>query len=817
MEDNKMPSSAETGLPNDAEINSFLTAPGSQPAQPTVEPQQPMPDEQELQSFLGDEYTPGPEESALEQGKTFLEGAAEGVAGPLATGAETALGISTPEKMLKRREANPGMHALGQGAGLAGSMFTGVGEGALMAKAAEAVIPRVAGESIAKAVASNAGRAAIENMAFQAGDETSKMILRDPAQSAQTAIADIGLSGLLGGAIGGALGGVSGLWRAAQGNKAGQLVSDFRGRIAEHINNPDPHAALTEELQDLYSSTTSHADEVYGPAGLKAQEIAKVIPPMSEKIADQSMKHIDTFRDTISKMEAKPSLYPPRLAEKLKGDVDAYLTVAANPNVTSAELFNATQDLKQATQAYAKFDKFVKPVDEAYDFVREAKKLAHGVRESLEDTEVWGKAAERQKSINKAFTEYLPKLKDFEKKFTVEINGERQIDPGKVQTYLNQAEKASGSTKRQMLGNFVEGSQKYRDQIAKTHENLGIESLIEPTSLHHVMSSLEERTPGAKLADWFIQKGLTEGGSRVAGGATGAVLGSVVGHPAIGAIVGQHALAPLYNTVLPALVKPLVEGSVNSAGLKAAVDYGMSVAKGEAAIYRATKSMFKAGQAVIPASLIPSDSETDKLDKQLKSLIKNPNQLLKDKADVGHYMPDHSAELSKSAMNSVDYLNSIRPNNQKLSPLDSDYPLSASQKGEYRQQLSLAQSPLQILDRVAKGTVTPKDISTISALYPDLYRKLVTQAQVEMMNHVAKGESVSYKTRIGLSMFAGQAMDSTFLPGSIISAQLQPSGQQQQAPQGGGKQKGSPKALEKLSGEYKTPAQNRQQNLQTKD
>ncbi len=64
-----------------------------------------------------------------------LEGIAKGVAGPLAPAAELATGITTPEAIRGRAEANPWTHGLGEAAGFAGSaLIPGLGEANLAAQ-----------------------------------------------------------------------------------------------------------------------------------------------------------------------------------------------------------------------------------------------------------------------------------------------------------------------------------------------------------------------------------------------------------------------------------------------------------------------------------------------------------------------------------------------------------------------------------------------------------------------------------------------------------------------------------------------------------
>lgn len=98
---------------------------------PNLVPEADLPQEQSDQDKYG---TPS------QQAITALEGAAEGVAGPVAPWAEEKLGLSSMEDIKGRHEANPIIHGAGEAAGFAGSMLVGVGEGALIGKAGEVAL-----------------------------------------------------------------------------------------------------------------------------------------------------------------------------------------------------------------------------------------------------------------------------------------------------------------------------------------------------------------------------------------------------------------------------------------------------------------------------------------------------------------------------------------------------------------------------------------------------------------------------------------------------------------------------------------------------
>lgn len=736
-----------------------------------------------------------------------LEAVGRGATGPMSTAFETAdpeklhnvtqfmgppgalidiakkfVGKVNPEDIREREEAFPITSAVGTIGGLA----TPGGEGALLekagAKVAQTVLPKVVGEGILQGVSRGAVKVAAENALYQAGDETTKMILQDPNQSVGTAISNIGLAAALGGVVGGGLGAVSPLWKATVGGKASQLAEDFKGRVQEHLNTPDMPGALTDELSTYYKNIKGSADEVYGPTGLKAQEIQKVLPEMGPKISEQ-MENLNTQAEkALQEMSSKQ--VPERYMNKFTSELNTFQSAVTNPKATPETLFNAAQDFKQTLQGYSKgnFGPFAVPsYHEAYDFLNITKGLGRTVRESLEEPKVWGKAAERQQAINKAFSSYLPSLKDFEKKFTSELGGERVIDSGKINTYINQLGKPSAELKQSMLKNFIDASEKYKQVLQDTHANLGIESPIQPSSMNMIGNSLRQQTHGAKLADIFVKR-FGDLAGKTLGGAVGGLAGKLTHIPGaslVGTVLGEHALGPFLGSILPSITKPMIERIGSGEGLKSATEYGMNVVKGEKLTDGAVKGLFKSGSKLIPDSKKPNKESREKLDTALQKLQQDPSKLANMSNSIGHYLPEHATAIGSIASNAVTFLNSIRPQSAPKAPLDPHIPISTAVQSQYDRALDVAQQPLIVLDSLKNGTMTSHDIIALHIMYPDLYKGLQQKVMNAMIAEVSKGEHIPYGLRMGLSLFLGQPLDSSMSPNAIMSAQPTP----QQAPQ----------------------------------
>ena len=234
--------------------------------------------------------------------------------------------------------------------------------------------------------------------------------------------------------------------------------------------------------------------------------------------------------------------------------------------------------------------------------------------------------------------------------------------------------------------------------------------------------------------------------------------------------------------------------------------------KGENLLGKAASAVFKAGKEVLPQAF-PQEKDLEKLDKKLQSLQNDPTPLFESAGATGHYLPDHAAAISQTAAGAVNYMNSLRPAPVKESPLDAEPQVSAMQKAEWQNALMIAESPLVVLAKLKKGTITPKDIGHLQSLYPALYKNLIKKLSHQMIEAVNDKQLIPYKTRMGLSLFMGQPMDSTLTPASIQAAQVtgvvQANKMAQQQGQPQQRQKHSMSKLDKLAPSYMTPQQAR--------
>lgn len=247
----------------------------------------------------------------------------------------------------------------------------------------------------------------------------------------------------------------------------------------------------------------------------------------------------------------------------------------------------------------------------------------------------------------------------------------------------------------------------------------------------------------------------------------------------------------------------------NATAFKQTVGYIANTIKGETKIAKGASAIFDAAKGVIPSTIVDI-REREKLDKKLKDLEANATPLMNDETQVGHYMPDHGIAIAQTTSNAVNYLNALRPSKDKMSPLDGEPKVSKTAQSKFDRALDIAQNPLTLFKDIKQGTVTQDDLKHLNNLYPGLYSRMNEKINHQMIEAVNGGLHIPYKTKIGLSMFMGQPLDSTMSPQGIMSAQPHPAERQQQQMQQPHKM--GMKSLNNFASAYQTPGQARAVN-----
>lgn len=756
--------------------------------------------------------------SIPQQALTAIEGGAKGVLGPVATAGEKYLssqGIPglTPEDQAGRQAANPFIHGGAEAATFVGSALTGTGEAALIGELGEGAkaLTGLGGEGagLISKIAAGGVQTGSEMAALQTGDEGSKAINDDPTQSLGSAAINIGLSGIMGGAGGAALGAVSPLWKASM-EKMGvpKLIDDAKAQYNFRRGLPnggDVPSAITEELGTRVNEVDNMRTQM---SNLKGESLARAMPevtPENNAKIDAQIQDISS-QMTNSIEKASDNAYLKGAVPKLAQDFQDFLEIATKPDATYTEKFSAIDSLKRALQDKSNYS--LTAEDSALG--KFTKGMARDLRLALEDNKVWGDAADVQAKVNAAIKSSIDAEKDAASKFTAKSNveGGRVVDPNKVTTLINQTLKGKAGLKTDIMGNYLEATQDLADTINKIHTDAGLEAPIRLTPTPALDHSLGRASAGTNLGNWLFDKGVASVAGHTAAEATGAGLGTLLGHPVIGAIAGEKLLAPAFT----AIAKPLLENASHSEALKTSLDYAVNILKGNKILTQAAENFFKAGAEIVPKHLIPTTASREKAEKSLE-YASNPDNMAKVGGSIGHYMPDHATAAGMTAANAKGYFENLKPKQVQASPLDKPTPIDKFKEAEYNRQLDIAQQPLLALKYAKEGTLQPQDMKTLNLLYPGLVKKMASESYEQMVNAVSEGKQIPYKQRVSLSLLMGQPLDSTMTQPIMQAVMIANAPKGQPAPPPGKQRKVSQstaKTMDRSNKLYATPGQARE-------
>lgn len=666
------------------------------------------------------------------------------------------------------------------------------------------------GISLGSKLASGAVRGGAEMAALQGSNELSKMIIDQPNASAETALAHVGLAAAIGAPIGMAFNAISPIWKATVGDRLAPILEDAKSRLKFHLDNPNIVDAAKEELQNLHSNVSDTIDKLYseGNGGIRGEQLAGSMPEVSPNATAKINEHMQDANDLVEKTiknmgdDVKTRSRIPYLQQ----DLNKFQEIVTNPDATYINKFNALDDLKKSMQGYSRYGASVE--DTAFGAL--TKTLGAKIRPMLENPEVWGKAGGIQEDVNKAISEFLPAQKDIRSRFMTQMGGDKVIDPSKMNTYINQLGKPQAEIKQDMVKSYLNKSSNLIDTVNGLFTSKGLDAPFAHTSQAILRDTIGEKTAGAQLIDKVIRDNLKGFLGKSAGALVGGVAGAKLGSPGLGAILGENLFGSLFKTVLPGLSGPLLENPSSVSGLKSAIDYSTAVFKGDKALNQAVKGVFSGSGKMITASTVSNQQDRDKIDRIVAGNMKAPIQLMQQQGgNLGHYLPGHQTAMTQATMQTIKYLQGLKPFPQKLSPLDKPIPPTQAQITRYNRALEIAQNPILVLDKAYKGTLQIQDVQDLSAMYPTYHQQIAQKITKAMTSNEAEGNHVYYETRMGLSLLMGQALDSTMTPNSIQSAQaaLQPI-QALQAPTPGKKpSKEAGKGLQKGAAAYQTSTQ----------
>lgn len=784
--------------------------------------------------------------SGIEQAKTFAEGALSGATFGGSTAAQVALGISTPEDIKGRREANPLAHGFGEGTGLAASAFLApeVSAAKYLSTAGGAVAKGLApvgkaavelakigekGAGLAARLGTKTAQEAVEMALFQGGSMVSKAITGDVPKTTGDAMAELGLAAVLGGGFGG-LSGIGGeLWNATKSSKLANVLGDFK----EAAQKYDP--LLKQNVtRDLQTSLDTTGELALRNTAMKREMFEKALPASSPEINGAARGALAEVKMKFEEMMANPKRYDSATLSNLERSIKeaeaSIMPKAENTPYSGLGMFNAAptpppaeqmmalNKLKQDLHDFSKFDKNIQS-PAVMNSANEMKSLSYKLKENLQDTKVWGDAGKIQGELNKVVSEYINASKDAVKRISQKVGNGRVIDADKIATLIKNVDKDKGEITRNAVKEYVNKSEQLIDEVNKKIIKYGGEPIEKPSyaGIRRILDG--EKTEGGKLFDHVVNVG----GHYLEHGATGsAIAGAAIGGGGVGGMagalvhtLGARAAASMSQHGIHAVIPEMLQKAVNAKSFKSASDFITAAISGEKSAAAAIKNLFRGG---VNEGISVKQSEIDKLKKLVDEHSINPEKLTSGE-ELAHYMPNHASAITQAKANAVNYLISLKPQTNPTHALDAKKPTNAIQMAEYNNALKIAQNPLYALKKMQLGTLTSKDMQHLNALYPSVVEGYKVKMMNEITNAQSKGTNIPHNVQNMMSLFMGMPLTSGFknMPYIQNSFHTQGAGPQAAQPQSGTKSNITSygaKALGKMPQNYLTGSQSLQMRNQ---
>lgn len=246
------------------------------------------------------------------------------------------------------------------------------------------------------------------------------------------------------------------------------------------------------------------------------------------------------------------------------------------------------------------------------------------------------------------------------------------------------------------------------------------------------------------------------------------------GHPMSGS-----ASKDSIKKVLDRLAPTILANDPHPESMKSSMEYMHSSQQGRNALKSHANGIFD--KKHIGAK--PNEQSREEIKKFLQETKEDPSKLLDLGGSIGHYMPDHAAQIGAFAATASNYLNALKPMPIQEGPMDQILPPDKMMEEQFNRQIDIAQSPQIAFSHIKSGTIIPQDIETIKTLYPSLYESMAVNLSESLMEAKRQDKEIPYYQRLSLSMFLGQPLDSTMTNESmqaIMKANGLPQQQMQQ-------------------------------------
>lgn len=207
---------------------------------------------------------------------------------------------------------------------------------------------------------------------------------------------------------------------------------------------------------------------------------------------------------------------------------------------------------------------------------------------------------------------------------------------------------------------------------------------------------------------------------------------------------------------------------------KTAAKTAKSVNLGVNAIFSQERN--SSGKGYVAVSAIDRREQHNKNQPEISQYSQDPQKLIDklhaDTENMAQIAPKTAQAAQQTMARAVQFLNSKLPGaGIPQKPLSAQYRPSDTELAKWHKYFSAVDSPTQILNSVARGTIVPEEVEAVSAVYPKLMHQMQVAVTDKMTTNIAKNKSLPYKTKMALSMFLGTDLVDSLNPVSILATQ----------------------------------------------
>lgn len=723
-----------------------------------------------------------------------------------------------------------GAGAVTRGVEAAGAVAERVGA-RLVGQGAEGIMGRALQRGTALAL-----RGGVEGAAYGVGTEVSQAALADEELTAEKLVA-AGSQGFLAGAVAmGALGAGAGAMGAAVDKATAATkrllekadtgkLSEMYAKLSSGVSGADvdavkkltqlgpegaeirriatgDHVKIREEnvgvvretIDVLHESTKFVTDEARG--GLKADYVKQAVLRGNEaEVAAATTSKFGDVAKSIQGMVAQTETFGNKRLVKnmLKVTEDSAAKIeSALAKGDNAEAFVAFDNLKRASQSYTKSLETTIPQDAFLKMQRNAaldnfRVVSEDLRSFLEDSKLWGKAAEDQKVINAAWSKQINASKQFENRLMTKFGRDelnpylekRVADPEKISGYLKGLLDPAKDLTHTAVKDYVAASKEVTEAIAKAYD-------LPPEKLELVKRAAEHADKFEKtiaktedamtLGNQFRTIQEKEGSSGISL-VQGLVGGAAVGGPVTataGAMFG--ALAKPSQAILQLAA---LEKLVTRVDQKLATGVRKLVSDKATRIAETAKSLEARGVAIAATRTrsplrLSNAMFADRIDK-LNQLAADPNALNEEvKKRVG-WVGDRDGVLGQQAsatmFRGIGFLQSKMPQpigGSAFSGVFSKPRYSQVDQVKFNKYWRAVHDPTTVVDDFAKGRATREGVEVLKAVYPRMY----TQIRESIIDGFSKQKTKpAYSKVVHASLLLDEPLDDSLTPQGIAFLQ----------------------------------------------